>query len=335
MNIHIDNEADLAFEIIFFLKLYLDEKARKEWLKTIHEDRNIIGREEANLILDLYNELSQTMDTDYQNIELLFETLIMDADPFSNLAMMMLTIESAYAHNPTVAKKDLFIMKLLDKDEKSKMQLNECIQELEKSKYSSQAKWNIMKVYVQYEYYNEQLFQVIASLQPMFKKVYKKANFLFVAFDQYWGPIIAENNFVKIFKELTTVDLDMKNMSIYPSILAFYSVAINIYNMHIGVTFHKTKGILHNFSEDKVIEILKIMSDPSKFEILKMIKDEALYGQQIAKAMDLSTATISHHTSKLIDHGLLEVKAENNRVFYKANKQQIKRLLERLEEIFK
>lgn len=61
----------------------------------------------------------------------------------------------------------------------------------------------------------------------------------------------------------------------------------------------------------------KILNDPTKFAILQLLKDEALYAAQLAKALQLTNATISHHMNVLVSGGLVKIDKAGNRVYYR------------------
>ncbi len=75
-------------------------------------------------------------------------------------------------------------------------------------------------------------------------------------------------------------------------------------------------------------EVLKLLADKSKLEILKYIREHSAYGSELAKHANLTTATISHHMNALYEKGLVELEKENNRVFYRTNKKVIRDVLD-------
>ncbi len=79
--------------------------------------------------------------------------------------------------------------------------------------------------------------------------------------------------------------------------------------------------------EGHALDVLKLLSDRSKFEILSYIRDKSAYGSELAKHLDLTTATISHHMGGLLGKGLVELEKENNRIFYRANTEEIAEVL--------
>ncbi len=84
--------------------------------------------------------------------------------------------------------------------------------------------------------------------------------------------------------------------------------------------------------DDKAQRILKLLADKSKFYILTQTAKKEAYGAQLAAELGLSTATISHHTSALMDENLLNIEKVDTKIYYRANKDLIKSLLEYLED---
>ena len=65
----------------------------------------------------------------------------------------------------------------------------------------------------------------------------------------------------------------------------------------------------------------------SPFEILSATMDKPAYGAQLASMLGLTTATISHHTSALLDQNLLTLDKVDTKVYYRANPDMIRALI--------
>lgn len=77
-----------------------------------------------------------------------------------------------------------------------------------------------------------------------------------------------------------------------------------------------------------LISLLKVLADESKLEILALLKERRRYGRELAKELDLTTATISHHMDVLVGRGLVTLQKEMNRIYYEIDKNAIRKLLE-------
>ena len=102
-------------------------------------------------------------------------------------------------------------------------------------------------------------------------------------------------------------------------------------------------GVLHSavaeansspFDDTKLCRMLKVMGDKSKFEILRLVSDSAKYGQQLAQALDISTATISHHMSQLEDAELIRIERDANRIYYTLNRETVEYIVKNLNKLF-
>lgn len=75
---------------------------------------------------------------------------------------------------------------------------------------------------------------------------------------------------------------------------------------------------------------MKAISDKRRLDIIKLIKNESLCGQDLAERIGLSPATISHHMSSLVSAGFINVDKQNPRVSYSINRDFIKSFIQNL-----
>ena len=149
------------------------------------------------------------------------------------------------------------------------------------------------------------------------------------------------DNFFKKYE----IQIDItKDIVISPSILAPNYLMINPYELfedknlqvNLGICLKTINELKKEYfiSDERTISILKALGDKSKFDILKSIKDKEMYGAEIAKMLNITTATVSHHMSNLHNLSLVNIIANNNKVNYTLNKESIKELIVLLERIF-
>lgn len=100
---------------------------------------------------------------------------------------------------------------------------------------------------------------------------------------------------------------------------------------YVGVLFEPLKEITQTSTlEDKLCRTLRTIGDLRKFEILRLLSESPKYGQQLASLLDLSTATISHHMSLLMESGFVEIKRDANRIYYALNKKKLRDFIDEL-----
>lgn len=86
---------------------------------------------------------------------------------------------------------------------------------------------------------------------------------------------------------------------------------------------------LVNYEQD-FMEAAKILSEPKKLEILKLCLNSPKYGTELAKELELTGATVSHHVNLLVSKNYLSIQVDKNRVYYKTN---VKRILDDIHTI--
>lgn len=86
-------------------------------------------------------------------------------------------------------------------------------------------------------------------------------------------------------------------------------------------------GSSPDINEKKCLEAIKLLSDPSRFEILKYISDKEAYASEIAGYLGLTTATVSHHMGTLYTAELVTIRKYNNKLYYKLNAESLDKYL--------
>lgn len=66
-------------------------------------------------------------------------------------------------------------------------------------------------------------------------------------------------------------------------------------------------------------ETFKALSDPTRREILEMLKQQRLTAGEIASHFDMTNATVSHHLASLRKADLIQDEREGKFIFYELN----------------
>ncbi len=80
-------------------------------------------------------------------------------------------------------------------------------------------------------------------------------------------------------------------------------------------------------SEEQVYEAIRLLGDQTRFEILCFLRDRPAYGSELSEQLGFARNTIHHHTSKLLNAGLITYTVEGNRICYSTNKARLSSLL--------
>ncbi|MGI5946372.1 MAG: ArsR/SmtB family transcription factor [Lachnospiraceae bacterium] len=78
-----------------------------------------------------------------------------------------------------------------------------------------------------------------------------------------------------------------------------------------------------NLEKQDIVNYGKVFSDGSKLEILRLLSQRCYINRELAAALGLSTATISHHMSVLTEMGLVQTTISANRILYNLNREKL------------
>lgn len=97
--------------------------------------------------------------------------------------------------------------------------------------------------------------------------------------------------------------------------------------MHIGLELFYMLQDNRNapYHDTHLLTCLKALGDPARLKILHFLAEKPCYLQELAKALDLTPATVSHHLGILISADLIvmQVKADKRKVYYELVKETI------------
>jgi ArsR family transcriptional regulator, arsenate/arsenite/antimonite-responsive transcriptional repressor len=86
--------------------------------------------------------------------------------------------------------------------------------------------------------------------------------------------------------------------------------------------------------EMKLLVVMgRALADPTRIRILGLLAERPMYGQELAKVLDVKPPTISHHISPLVMAGLVRVRRENNYHYYELDSDGIQHLAESTQRI--
>ncbi len=84
------------------------------------------------------------------------------------------------------------------------------------------------------------------------------------------------------------------------------------------------------FSAGQLCDHLKMLADPTKLEILAILKDGSTYQSDLARRLSLTTATISHHMGQLFEKGFVESEMRNKKLYYTYQPEMVEHTLEQV-----
>ncbi|OEG62979.1 MAG: hypothetical protein BHK79_10865 [Halanaerobium sp. MDAL1] len=75
------------------------------------------------------------------------------------------------------------------------------------------------------------------------------------------------------------------------------------------------------------LEIFKALADETRLNIISLLGEKTMYGNEIAEKLNLTNATISHHVSKLLMNNIIQAHKEDNKLYFQLNKKNFKKTI--------
>jgi DNA-binding MarR family transcriptional regulator len=86
--------------------------------------------------------------------------------------------------------------------------------------------------------------------------------------------------------------------------------------------------------EMKLLVVMgRALADPTRIRILGLLAEQPMYGQELAKVLDVKPPTVSHHIAPLVMAGLVRIRRENNYHYYELDSDGIQHLAESTQHI--
>lgn len=209
--------------------------------------------------------------------------------------------------------------------------------------HSVEMKYNLLEFCFNLEKYSNYFFSLVEKV----KNVYKKYETLYIPIiEKFYEDIsnIAKNDgfieYIQRYLKFTVTDKS-STVEIYPSFsLSPSAISIemteNLMRFYLGADFLNLSSIVDKNKEksNKLSEYYKILSDPTKLQILNLLKTKEFYSAEIAKELNLTTATISHHMNTLLTNKFIGIRKEGNKVFYERDEEMINQIKDLIRDSF-
>lgn len=123
---------------------------------------------------------------------------------------------------------------------------------------------------------------------------------------------------------------------LYPSAMFSFVRTVYVLNsgrevLHFGMNVPPLKELA---SQGKAsgADILQILGDKTKQDILRALREGKCYGQELANRLGLTTATISYHMNLLLQQRLVQAQRENARIYFLRDEPELAKALKRAEQ---
>jgi len=83
----------------------------------------------------------------------------------------------------------------------------------------------------------------------------------------------------------------------------------------------------------QLVVLGRALSDLTRIRILGLLGQRAMYGQELAQALDVTPPTITHHLQPLVKAGLVKARREDNFRFYELDSEGLQHIAESTQRI--
>lgn len=200
---------------------------------------------------------------------------------------------------------------------------------------------NLRYILSHYELLLNKLKEVVSNVNEVLEPSFDKYKTLVNEGTALIEEMMKEKNITDVFDDIDipVSVIDNNNVEVYPTFIlpntvSFYdingSLVIRFGTGILKVNEFKMQGLTVN--RNKLLEVLKALSDDTKFQILELLKKHKMYGQEIAKELGLATSTISYHLNVLVNLHIVNLIKDGKKIYYIINNKQLTSYLNEIEE---
>lgn len=222
--------------------------------------------------------------------------------------------------------------------------LTDLVRLLDKCEFSNANKIKILNAYSDKEKYILELKEILQKTIQILRDNKREYQFIEEHFYSYWTNFTNKNDIKNIVEKNSNVkwDYNPNGIVIQPLLAIPKRLSVSIPDelkqmdlFRIGVLIDQNVKMRNEASNiEEISNIMKILSDKSKLDILNRIRDKAAYGKELSDELKLAKGTISHHMSSLISIGIIDTVYESNRIYYKLNQERISQIFDEIKEFF-
>ncbi|MFM1524142.1 MULTISPECIES: winged helix-turn-helix domain-containing protein [Helcococcus] len=206
----------------------------------------------------------------------------------------------------------------------------ECI---ENSVFNDTQKFLLVKLSMNVNNIIDDIIKMLIDLENIMKKYfYLIENYFKTSFASVENKNLRDT---KLWQELKNHNIENMNGN-----LIFYSSIFLSYNYNVSLLssmdndkesdFLVGIGILpylldeYKINEEqkneKIKGVIKILTDDKRLEIINLLSKNEMYGKEIADALGITTATVSHHINNLIQNKIVNTRTEGRKMYFSLNK---------------
>lgn len=214
----------------------------------------------------------------------------------------------------------------------------ELVDRIDALQYPEEFRWRLFKLISNPQYYIDELADLIRPIAQKLSCELLKLNTEACAFEQYWNEYFDTHSLQDFSLSFCHVDSEFTTEQELFIYIGFMNPTAVISEMgsnsqekwcaQVGWFLDdEITRTSNNMLIDEICDILKVLSDKSKFAILRETNSAPRYGAELAEQLGLTGATISRHMNTLFNCGFITAEKNNTKVYYRTNKERLAEFL--------
>ena len=200
---------------------------------------------------------------------------------------------------------------------------DDVVDALQASGLPDKAKWQITALLQQPRQRIGMVVDAINANLPAFEHAYAKLEPEIRPLLEQLEEQVRKGNLPDVVEQALKINPDAR---IVPSLVSALGVIVFDGLCVVGLLISKVfAGQDEGLSKTEAILAAKALNDAHRLEILAALKTEELYNLEIARMLDLTPATTSHHMSALLSAGFVEGSLKDGKTYYRLCPEGIRR----------
>lgn len=202
---------------------------------------------------------------------------------------------------------------------------------LDECDYSDREKWMLLQLYCQ----PKKIFAKFIALVKANIAAYEKAVLAIATErDQLIKSYLDSVKEQKLLAYKNVVEGTDEDIHVYPNLILCETLMLLKTRLYYGVLLDVIPLSDHSPEETRAFlhMRLKALADPSKLQIMQLLKEGEKYNLEIAEHLGITPATTSHHMNVLLATGLIGINKQHGKVYYHLEQEVINAFILKLEK---
>lgn len=216
--------------------------------------------------------------------------------------------------------------------------VNELIKSLYQINVPDDFRMKLIWIYSNYEQILNHLVELFRVCVPICIKHYQ---IIQDDFTRSTGILKGEKDILRTIEMETSVKLDvMDEYIIVTAIMPYnrmmmtfindkYLIYIGMYMLCLRKIGRDSVHEAEEMTDDAFAATLKALAEPNRMKIMRLLTSEQMYMQELAEKLGLTTATVSHHITTLVEVDLITVVVETKdkkKIYYQVCEETLKKV---------